>query len=166
MVHSILVRHETNRVLGNHSCELPDGQPGRDLVIAAHQSLTREWWEYRQQDFEVFVSQLVIDEAAAGDPSASSLRLQVLAGIPLLELKESALQLAESLVSEGPLPRKAAEDALHIALAAVHGMDFLLTWNCRHIANAEMRSAVGRICRERGYEPPVTCTPEELLGVR
>lgn len=91
-------------------------------------------------------------------------RLEVLVTIPLLDLRQEAVALARALVEKGPLPEKAAVDALHIALATVHGMDYLLTWNCQHIANAEMQIAVAAVCRAAGYEPPVICTPEELLG--
>ncbi len=139
-------------------------RPSRDLITAAHQQLTIDWWEDRRTDFDLYVSQLVVRESGAGDEDAAKRRLDVIEQIPLLELTEEALVLAHSLVESGPLPAKASEDALHIAVATVHGMDFLLTWNCKHIANAEMRNLITEICRSQGYEPPVTCTPEELLG--
>lgn len=82
----------------------------------------------------------------------------------LLDVNQDAVSLARVLVNKGPIPQKAAVDALHIAVATVHGIDYLLTWNCRHIANAEMQMAVAALSRESGYEPPVICTPEELLG--
>lgn len=91
-------------------------------------------------------------------------RLELLDEIPLLDGNLEAVSLARTFIEKGPIPEKAAVDALHIAVATVHGMDYLLTWNCRHIANAEMRAAVAKICREAGYEPPIICTPEELLG--
>jgi hypothetical protein len=84
--------------------------------------------------------------------------------IPLLEVTDETTTLAQELVDHVPLPKKAAVDALHIALAAVHGMDYLLTWNCKHIANATLRGNIEEVCRTKGYEPPVICTPEELLG--
>lgn len=139
-------------------------RPIRDLIIAAHQQLTHEWWEYRRADFDLFISQLVLQEVSAGDPQAAQERLQVLGGLPLLTLTEDAVALAQALIDKGPIPPKAAVDALHMAVATVHGMDYLLTWNCRHIANAAMRTAIEAICRARGYEPPVMCTPEELMG--
>lgn len=138
--------------------------PSRDLIVAAHQQLTREWWEHQRAKFELFISQAVLQEASVGDVDAAQLRLDTLAGLPLLELRPEALQLARVLIDRGPLPAKAAVDALHIALAAVHGVDYLLTWNCKHIANATMRSAIDAICRAQGYEPAVLCTPEELMG--
>lgn len=91
-------------------------------------------------------------------------RLEILEAIPLLNVRQESVILARALVEKGPIPEKATVDALHIAIATVHGMDYLLTWNCKHIANAEMQAAVAAICRAAGYEPPVICTPEELLG--
>ncbi len=138
----------------------------RDLIVAAHQELTQEWWDNRRLDFDLFVSQLVVREASAGDPEVAQKRLALLSDISLLELNESAVNLAVKLITEGPLPKKATEDALHISVATIHGMDYLLTWNCKHIANAETRNAILAICRGNGYEPPVMCTPEELMGDR
>jgi len=137
----------------------------RDLITAAHQQITYEWWENRRSDFDLFVSQLVVREASAGDEQMARKRLEIIEQIPLLGLNPEALDLAYALVQDGPLPQKASEDALHIAVATVHGMEYLLTWNCKHIANAQMRNSVVAICRGCGYEPPVFCTPEELLGV-
>lgn len=139
-------------------------RPSRDLVIAAHQQITQEWWTSRRFDFELYASQLVVQESSAGEAQMAQLRLAVLDEIPLLEVTQDAVDLARKLVGKGPLPEKAAVDALHIAVATVQGMDYLLTWNCRHIANAEMQTAVGAISRAGGYEPPIICTPEELLG--
>jgi hypothetical protein len=139
-------------------------RPGRDLVIAAHQQLTQEWWTNRRDDFELYASQLVVQESSAGDAQMAHLRLAALDEISLLNVNQDAVNLARILVSKGPIPKKAAVDALHIAVATVHGMDYLLTWNCRHIANAEMQTAVAAISRASGYEPPVICTPEELSG--
>jgi hypothetical protein len=139
-------------------------RPSRDLIIAAHQQLTHEWWEYRRADFDLFISQLVLQEASAGDPQVAQQRLHLVGRLPLLTLTEDAVALARALVNKGPIPPKAEVDALHMAVAMVHGMDYLLTWNCKHIANAAMRTAIETICRAHGYEPPVMCTPEELLG--
>ena len=136
----------------------------RDLVIAAHQQITQEWWANHSPEFALYISQLVLQESAAGDPEMAHKRLGILSVFPVLVQKPESLSLARALLDGGSLPTKATEDALHIAVAAVHGMDYLLTWNCKHIANATMRSKVEAICREEGYEPPVICTPEELLG--
>ena len=139
-------------------------RPSRDLVVAAHQQITRQWWEECRESFELYGSQMVIQEAGSGDPAAAQRRLEELASIPLLGLTEEAQALARELIVSGAVPEQALEDALHIALATVHGMDYLLTWNCRHIANAQMREAVVSVCTMRGYEPLVICTPEELMG--
>lgn len=136
----------------------------RDLVTAAHQQITQEWWANRRAEFELFVSQFVVQEASMGDVAMAQKRLDELQVIPLLDVNQDAENLAQRLIVDGPLPKKAAVDALHIAVATVHGMDYLLTWNCKHIANAEMQSKVAVVCRESGFEPPVICTPEELLG--
>jgi hypothetical protein len=130
----------------------------------AHQQLTQEWWENRRVNFDLYASQLVIQESSAGDVAMAQRRLEVLDRIPLLDVNQESIALARILVEKGLIPGKAAVDALHIAIATAHGMDYLLTWNCRHIANAEMQTAVSAICRLAGYEPPVICTPEELLG--
>jgi len=137
-------------------------RPNRDLVRAAHQEVTREWWATRDA-FDLYISQLVLDEAAAGDPVAAAQRLEALRDLPLLELTTEATVLGQAFIRQAALPSKAAADALHIALAAVHGMDFLLTWNCTHIANATMRPKIEAICRANGFEPPVICTPLELV---
>jgi hypothetical protein len=139
-------------------------KPSRDLIVAAHQQITQEWWESRLQNFDIFISELVVREAGAGDKTAAQKRLEALEDILLLELNEEVLYLANELVQGGPIPESAKEDAFHIALATVHGMDYILTWNCRHIANAEMRTGVASICISQGYEAPVICTPEELMG--
>lgn len=139
-------------------------RPSKDLITAAHQQITRDWWQNRRRDFDLFSSQLVIQESSAGDTGVAQMRLQLLSGISLLQVTADCVSLARALVERGPIPEKAAIDALHIGIATVHGMDYLLTWNCKHIANAEMQTAVNRICRSAGYEPPVICTPEELSG--
>jgi len=135
--------------------------PSRDLVRAAHQQITREWWA-RRSAFELFSSRLVVRECQAGDPEAAVDRLKALVGVRLLEQTPDAVALAEALVSEVPLPERAVADALHIAIATVHGMDYLLTWNCTHIANVTLRPRIEAVCRVAGYEPPLICTPEEL----
>jgi predicted nucleic acid-binding protein len=135
--------------------------PSRDLVRAAHQQVTREWWATRSS-FELFISQFVLDEAAAGDAKAAAERLDALRDVALLDVTEEAIVLAGDLVAGGGLPTNARVDALHVAMAAVHGMDFLLTWNCKHIANAATRGTIENLCRAAGFEPPIICTPLEL----
>lgn len=133
------------------------------LRVAANQQTTREWWDKRRHEFDLYVSRFVVNECSDGDPAAAQERLAYLEGIPLLQVPDEANSLAESLVTGVPLPEHAAVDALHISVAAVNGVEFLLTWNCKHIANPSMRPHIERICREMGYEPPVICTPQELL---
>jgi predicted nucleic acid-binding protein len=139
-------------------------RPSRDVVAAAHQQISLDWWERRRNDFDVVASQLVLNEARQGHPEAAQRRLSILQGIPLLEITEAANQLAVTVVREGLLPPTAYPDALHIATAAVHSIEYLLTWNCAHIANAEILPRVARICDQQGVALPYICTPEELLG--
>jgi predicted nucleic acid-binding protein len=136
----------------------------RDLLVAARQQITQEWFACGAQAYQLFVSQIVVREASSGDEEAARARIALLEGLPLLAVTDAVGSLAEKLVGIGAIPTKATEDALHIAVAAVHGVDFLLTWNCKHIANAAMRQAIERICRDADYEPPVICTPEELTS--
>lgn len=139
-------------------------RPSRDLITAARQQLTHEWWRLRRAEFEVYISQLVLDEAAAGDPEAAARRIAILAGLPLLDVTPEAVALARRLLELARLPEQAGADALHIAAAACHGMDYLLTWNSTHIANATFRPRIERACRTQGYDAPVLCTPDELMG--
>ncbi len=136
--------------------------PNRDLIKAVQQQITREWWQTRDR-FDLLVSQLVLEESSEGDPQAATERLKALADLPVLRISEGAIALASRLVDEVALPAKAAADALHIAVAVVGGVDYLLTWNCKHIANAAMRHMIEAVCRADGYEPPVICTPVELM---
>lgn len=135
--------------------------PSRDLVRTAHQQVTRDWWATRG-NWHLFTSQFAVDEAAAGDPDAAANRLAALAEAELLDITEEAILLAQVLISGHALPSRARVDALHVAVAATHGMDYLVTWNCRHIANAALRNNIEYLCRSQGYEPPVICTPLEL----
>lgn len=138
--------------------------PSRDLLIAAHQQVTSEWWRTQRTGFDLYVSQYVLDEVARGDMDVARKRLEVVRGIPLLDITEEAIDLAAGLVASKIIPKKVGTDALHIALAAVHSMDFLLTWNCKHIANAAIVRTVEKVCQDRGFQCPVICTPEELMG--
>ena len=112
----------------------------------------------------MYVSQFVLDECSGGDSEMAQRRLELLIDIPVLEIPDGATQLSKRLIDKGPLPAKAETDALHIAVAAANAMDYLVTWNMRHIANASMERAIHQKCRDAGFEPPVICTPEELLG--
>lgn len=135
----------------------------RDLIVAGHQQITQEWWANQRDKFELSVSQTVLEEIAGGDQEAAQQRLSVIESLPLQEITQEAIALAKDLVRLGPLPEKAAVDALHIAIAVTNKVDYLLTWNCKHLANAALRSRIERVCRARGYDPVVICTPEELL---
>ena len=138
--------------------------PSRDLVIAGHQQITKEWWKKRKRAFDIYISQLVVDEAKAGNDEAARERLKAIGDLPLLDITEEVERLAIRILTSGVIPKKAATDAAHIAIATVHGMEYLMTWNCVHLANAIITKAVARICRQEGFECPIICTPEELLG--
>lgn len=138
------------------------GRLSRDVVVLGNQELTREWWANRRVDYELFASQVVIGEAGLGDPDLARQRLEICDGLQLLAISAEAERLAPLLVKAAGMASNAATDALHVAVAAVHGMDYLLSWNCTHIANATIRRAIDKQCRASGYEPPVICTPQEL----
>ncbi|MFA6172497.1 MAG: type II toxin-antitoxin system VapC family toxin [Kiritimatiellales bacterium] len=137
----------------------------RDLVSAARQQLTQEWWDSFRHNFDLFVSRLVLKEISSGDTLAAARRLDAVKGMTVLEVHETAFVLADELMKQGALPEKAREDALHIAVSAVCGIDFLVTWNCRHIDNAVMKPVIRTVCSDLGYSCPEICTPEELGGV-
>ncbi|MGD9632842.1 MAG: type II toxin-antitoxin system VapC family toxin [Pirellulales bacterium] len=134
-----------------------------DIVMAARQQITREWWDGHRAGYDLYVSQLVLDEASAGDAEAVARRLAALDNIPLIHAQPGTDSLVETLIQELALPDRAAADAAHIALAVLNGIDFLLTWNCTHIANARNRPIIEQACRQFGFRPPTICTPEELL---
>jgi len=138
-------------------------RPRQDVLVAAHQETTREWWQTAPDRFELFVSQLVVQECSAGDQQAAEERLGAIESFTLLPTTTEAERLAEALIAGNAVPETHPDDALHVALAAVHGIEYLVTWNFRHIANASVRSAIERVCREAGFEPPIICTPEELM---
>ncbi len=135
------------------------------VVFLARQQLTRQWWDERRGNYDLVISQLVLDEVSAGDPAAAQERLAYLAGLPLLDVQHPAVAtLADRLISEHVLPQKAAADARHVAVSAVFGIDYLLTWNCKHIANAEILPRIYDTLRDSGFEPPLIVTPEEFSG--
>ena len=137
-------------------------RPSRDLVMAANQEITHEWWEQVGRVRFVYFATCCA-RGQGGDPEAAAKRLDVIQDLPLLEETAEVLTLAQAILAEVPLPDRAVVNALHIAVSAVHGMDYLVTWNCTHIANASLRLPIESVCREHGYEPPVICTPDELL---
>ena len=136
----------------------------RDVVIAGHQQITRNWWDRRSR-FELYVSAAVVDEVARGDVAVARRRLAVLHDLPVLDLSAGVHQLAARLISKRAVPAPALVDAVHIAVAAVNEIDYLLTWNCRHIANAAVRGKIEETCRAEGLRAPVICTPEELMEI-
>jgi hypothetical protein len=134
-----------------------------DLRVAANQNTTIEWWETRRPCFELFISEFVAAEAILGDSEVAQKRLETIVDLPKLSITDAVKTLAKSLISEGAIPPKAEIDAYHIAVAAVNGVEYLLTWNCAHIANAIMRPKIEEVCRRQGFEPPIICTPQELM---
>jgi predicted nucleic acid-binding protein len=137
--------------------------PSGDLVVAGRQKITRDWWRYAQGVFELVISELVFREAATGDPQAIRDRLEAVKGLPVLAVSRQAEKLAANLISRRAVPPTEPEDALHIAVAVVSGIEFLATWNFKHIANAAMRWKINDVCYAGGYDPCTICTPEELL---
>jgi len=137
----------------------------RDLIIAGQQQLTRAWWESGAQNHELYCSYVVWEEAARGDHEAATKRLACLESLPEIPVTDATIELADLLLKAGALPVEAFADALHVAVCATNGIDILVTWNCKHIANVTMYDVIDRVCREAGYEPPRICTPVELWGV-
>jgi hypothetical protein len=139
-------------------------RPSRDVVVAGRQAISHEWWANHRQRFALRISVLVEQEIALGDAEAAKRRQSLITDIPSLEISETAVDLAELLLAKGAVPQGSENDALHIGIAAAQGADFLLTWNFRHINNAEMKAAIARIIESSGYECPQICSPEELGG--
>jgi hypothetical protein len=138
-------------------------RPSRDVRVAAWQELTVQWWEQARRHYDLYTSEIVVAEATEGDVAAAERRVATLRGIPELLVDGAVESLAARLVAEGGFPPTAEVDALHVAVAAVHGIDFFLTWNCRHINNADTKPLIRSICKLAGYVCPEICTPQELL---
>lgn len=138
-------------------------RPSRDVRAAAWQELTVQWWEHARQHYDLYTSEIVVAEAGEGNPAAAERRIAALRAIPELPVDQEVESLAAKLVADGGFPPTAELDALHVALAAVHAVDFLLTWNCRHINNADTKPLIRSICALAGYTCPEICTPQELL---
>jgi predicted nucleic acid-binding protein len=135
----------------------------RDLLVASNQELTQEWWETRRASFELCVSAVVLAEASRGDQTFAAARIAVARELTLVKTSQTAMELASALLGRAGLPQNAYEDALHIAVAAATGMDYLLTWNCKHIANAVIIPRVYGVIRSFGFEPPLIYTPQQLM---
>jgi len=136
----------------------------RDKLLAAHQELTRDWWRIAQPRYTCVTSEEVLREASLGDATMSHRRLAALAGIPVLLVEDAARELARGLLAEQVLPATAASDAIHLAVASLNRMDFLLTWNCRHLANPHLLGRLREFMARRGLSLPEICTPVELVG--
>jgi hypothetical protein len=139
-------------------------RPSHDAIREGQQQLTRLWWSTHRAAFDLFTSEIVVIEAAAGDPVAAKERLNTLQPIPRLEILEIAVDVSEALLAAAALPIVAARDSQHVGICAANGIDFLLTWNCRHLANAALRDKIEEVCESFGFRSPKICTPEELLG--
>jgi predicted nucleic acid-binding protein len=140
-------------------------RPALEPVMAGRQLSTLDWWKKQRAKFEIFISRLVWQEASEGDAEAVKRRLRVLKPLRWLQVRKDVIALAKRLSGKRLLPPNAADDALHIALAAAHGMDFLLTWNFTHINNAATEEAVRNVCESHGFQCPVICTPDELMQI-
>jgi len=138
-------------------------RPARDVIITALQQMTRAWWERRRNSYELRISDRVIREASVGDAEMVRKRLEKLRPITVLPATDEALKLAKLIVKATGIPPKAAEDAIHIAVAATHGIDYLVTWNCKHLANAHVIRRVGILFADQALKCPVICTPQELM---
>jgi hypothetical protein len=146
-------------IAGHLTSRLP-----KDPLVAGQMLLTRQWWSQSRTRYECSTSQLVLVEAGRGDPVAARERLQVLADLPVVRPNDlrAVDDLVDLLLARGALPAKARADATHLATAAATGMQYLLTWNCRHLANVTVRGRIEQACRDSGFTPPLICTPAEL----
>jgi PIN domain len=136
----------------------------KDLILAANIEITKDWWEFRRNAFNPYTSEAVLEEVAQGDAEIATQRLEILRDFPLLTLNQAVQDLAAQFLARSSLPPKAKVDAIHIAAATIHGMDYLLTWNCKHIANAQIQGKLAVISLDFGYVLPILCTPNELMG--
>ncbi len=137
-------------------------RPSRDVVVAARQAITETWWQNHRGEFDLFISALVEQEIARGNAEAAERRLKVVENIPLVAVSSEAQSLAEDLVAQGAVPANSKEDALHIGIAAAAGVNFLLTWNFKHINNAHTKAAITAVVESHGFACPILCSPEEL----
>jgi predicted nucleic acid-binding protein len=144
-------------IVGHLSSRLPG-----DPVVVGQMLATRKWWAESQERFELCTSEIVVGEASRGDAQAAAERLEKIAALPLVPIVAAAVELAELLLSRSALPAKARIDAVHVAVAATNSIEYLLTWNCRHLANATLRARIEQTCRDFGFLPPLICTPLEL----
>ena len=140
-------------------------KPSRDLIIAAHQQITLDWWETSLPNYEAFISPIVLEEISRGDSAAAQSRLDKISTFPVLEIIAEVKQLADSYFSKLKIPEKARADTYHLALTARHGLDYLVSWNCSHIVNGRIRKVLNEINAIEDIRSPIICTPEELMEV-
>lgn len=138
-------------------------RPSRNVIMAGHQEATRLWWESHRDRYDLWVSQVVLRESQAGDKQTAEERMQVLVPLRILEISPLDLDLAERLLEAEALPAKASEEALHVAIAATNNLNYLLTWNLKHINNPATKPLIEETIRESGYRPPIIGTPDQLL---
>ena len=139
------------------------GRPSSDLIVAAQQKITHDWWQEARTKFSISISEAVLEEIEAGDPDAANRRQTFVANLPILELKDDVAILAEDYLNRLQLPQSAQLDALHMAYAVVYEMDYLLTWNCKHIANGVIIQRLQTANLELTRHTPIIVTPQELL---
>lgn len=141
-------------------------KPSRDIIVLAHQEITREWWPKAKERFDIYISEIVVEEAALGDPEAAKRRLEELKDFPHLELNDTVEEMANVYMEQLEIPEKAFRDAAHLAIASIHRVDYLVTWNCTHLANGEVIKKLMEINETFGIHTPIICTPESLMEVR
>lgn len=137
--------------------------PSRDLIVAAHQQLTHDWWINERQNYALYISEVVLSECQSGDPAAAQRRFSYIESLPLLPLTDDVLTLAKLYIAAMGIPERSALDALHLACAVVHKVDYLLTWNCKHLAHGEIRRTLQEFNGQNGLAIPMLVTPEELM---
>ena len=140
-------------------------RPSRDIIVIAHQEITREWWPEATKRFDVFISEVVVEEASLGDPEAAQRRLKEIETFPHLELNNEVEEMAKVYMEKLGIPDKSFRDAAHLAVACIHSVDYFVTWNCTHLANGEIIKKLIEINQLLGVYTPVICTPEALMGV-
>ncbi|MEK6556766.1 MAG: type II toxin-antitoxin system VapC family toxin [Candidatus Margulisiibacteriota bacterium] len=138
------------------------GRSSRDIIVLAHQDITQTWWVKCRHKFDLFVSPAVVKEVSDGDSTLSEKRLELIENITMLDFHEDIEKLAMQYFSKFSIPQKSVLDVFHIAYAVFHKIDFLLTWNCKHLANANIIQSLYRLNDRLGHTTPVICTPEEL----
>ena len=149
-IETTVIGHLVGRILG-------------DPIVAGRQTVTRQWWPIAVTKYRLFVSKVVADECAAGDPDAAKERLDILDSLEFIATSPSVDEFAHKLIEECAVPKTEPRDAVHISLAAVNGLEYLVSWNFKHIVNPTTRSAIERVCRDAGFVPPIICTPDELM---